>query len=102
MLKDIPVLFEKKEQCSGCTACYAICPQGAISMAEDDEGFLYSKIDADKCIRCYKCVNVCPFKSNSYDTMSVPSIETEVYAARLKNKKELAKSSSGGGVYSII
>lgn len=30
MIKDIPVLFDKKEQCSGCTACYAICPQGAI------------------------------------------------------------------------
>lgn len=101
MIKDIPVLFDKKEKCSGCTACYAICPRGAILMAEDKEGFLYPKIDADQCIRCNKCLKVCPFKNSAGDTMGIQDIETEVYAARLKNKKELAKSSSGG-VYSII
>ena len=27
--KDIPVLFKRKEDCCGCTACYAICPKSA-------------------------------------------------------------------------
>ena len=35
---------------------------GAISMLPDSEGFLYPVVDADICIRCYKCVSACSFK----------------------------------------
>ncbi|MCD8222468.1 MAG: 4Fe-4S binding protein [Clostridiales bacterium] len=31
-------------------------------MIEDSEGFLYPVVDAEKCIRCYKCLSVCAFK----------------------------------------
>ncbi|MCD8348895.1 MAG: 4Fe-4S binding protein [Lachnospiraceae bacterium] len=31
-------------------------------MVEDSEGFLYPKVDEEKCIRCYKCLSVCAFK----------------------------------------
>lgn len=61
--KTIPTLFERKEDCCGCTACYAICPMTAINMAEDIEGFEYPVIDHEKCIRCYKCIQVCPINS---------------------------------------
>ena len=57
-MKDIPVLFNRKEECCGCTACYAICPKEAISMVEDDEGFEYPQIN-------YQCLKVCPFKIES-------------------------------------
>ena len=57
-----PILFEKKELCCGCTACYAICPKGAITMIEDEEGFDYPVINEEKCILCFRCVNVCPIK----------------------------------------
>lgn len=30
--KPIPVLYERKQDCCGCTACYAICPKSAIKM----------------------------------------------------------------------
>ncbi len=60
---EYPVLFETKADCCGCTACYAICPKGAISMIEDEEGFEYPQIDHSKCISCYKCLRVCPFKA---------------------------------------
>ncbi|MCD8231326.1 MAG: 4Fe-4S binding protein [Clostridiales bacterium] len=62
MDKQIPVLYNRKEECCGCTACYAVCPKEAISMVEDSEGFLYPKVDEEKCIRCYKCLSVCAFK----------------------------------------
>lgn len=62
-MKVIPVLFNKKEECCGCTACYAICSMNAISMKEDEEGFEYPVIEQDKCIRCYKCIQVCPMKT---------------------------------------
>ena len=43
--KPIPVLYERKEDCCGCTACYAICPKSAIKMVEDEEGFEYPSIE---------------------------------------------------------
>ena len=49
-----------KNNCFGCTACYSICPKKAISMIEDDKGFLYPKIDKSKCINCGLCQKVCP------------------------------------------
>lgn len=44
-VENIPILFKSKEDCCGCTACYAICPKMAISMVEDEKGFDYPQID---------------------------------------------------------
>ena len=43
-MKEVPILYSRKEECCGCTACYAICPKEAISMVEDEEGFEYPQI----------------------------------------------------------
>ena len=58
------VLYTRKEECCGCSACYAICPQNAISMNEDEEGFEYPKINEDFCISCRKCLSVCPIRDS--------------------------------------
>lgn len=60
--KTTPILYQRKADCYGCTACYAICPKDAISMVEDEEGFEYPKIDESECIGCYQCIKVCPLK----------------------------------------
>ena len=60
MNREIPVLYERKALCCGCTACYAVCPKSAIAMLEDSEGFDYPVIDEEKCIRCNLCLRVCP------------------------------------------
>ena len=44
MEREIPVLYKRKEECCGCTACYAICQKEAISMVEDEEGFEYPQM----------------------------------------------------------
>ncbi|MCC8015045.1 MAG: hypothetical protein LIO87_07600 [Eubacterium sp.] len=31
-------------------------------MRPDEEGFDYPVISADKCVRCYRCCDVCPMK----------------------------------------
>lgn len=64
-LKKIPVLYQKKEECCGCSACSAICPKKAISMKADNEGFDYPQIDQKLCVRCYKCLKVCPIRKKS-------------------------------------
>ena len=64
MDRPVPILYELKEECCGCTACYSICPREAIRMVEDDEGFQYPVIDKVRCIKCLRCVNVCPIKSD--------------------------------------
>lgn len=63
--KSIPVLYERKEECCGCTACYAICSTSSIIMIEDTEGFLYPKIEERTCVRCGKCLKVCPLKADN-------------------------------------
>ncbi|MBQ6935036.1 MAG: 4Fe-4S dicluster domain-containing protein [Clostridia bacterium] len=62
MEKILPVLYKAKNECCGCTACFAVCPKSAITMIEDEEGFEYPIINAAKCVKCYMCVNVCPIK----------------------------------------
>lgn len=65
-MKEIPVLYKNKEECCGCSSCYSICPVNAIAMEKDEEGFEYPLIDSTKCIRCYQCMKVCPFKTNAH------------------------------------
>ena len=52
-------LFEKKEYCYGCMACVAVCPQKAISIYTDEQGFYYPRIEREKCINCGLCKKVC-------------------------------------------
>lgn len=58
--KNVP---NKKSDCCACGACMEICPVAAITMEQDEEGFLYPKVDESRCIRCGKCQRVCAFRS---------------------------------------
>ena len=61
--RSFPTLYEKREDCCGCSACFAKCPRDAITMIGDKEGFFYPFIDKEKCVRCYQCESVCPIKN---------------------------------------
>ena len=63
--KKYPVLFSRKEECCGCTACFAVCSKKAIEMIEDEEGFLYPNVDNELCVKCYVCLSVCPMKDKN-------------------------------------
>ena len=65
----IPVLYERKEDCCGCTACYAVCPRSAIAMMPDEEGFDYPIIDPLLCVRCGLCMKTCPIRNIKDDMM---------------------------------
>lgn len=83
----------KKSMCCGCTACASICPKGAIKMEADFEGFLYPKVDKDKCINCGLCDKICPIlnKNKIKDTKY-----QKAYSLQCKDKKILKTSTSGG------
>lgn len=90
-------LKQKNLKCSGCTACFAICPKDAITMQADSEGFKYPVIDKNKCIDCGLCCKVCPLE-NMYGNFGEDKTS---FACRAKDKN-FAKQSSSGGVFGIL
>ena len=81
-----------KQKCTGCFACYNICPVKAISMQIDKEGFYAPVIDKSKCTNCGLCSKVCIAKKSKVSTNNKPIC----FVAWSKNKKILSESSSGG------
>ena len=82
--------------CSGCKACATICPNGAITMVVDGEGFAYPKRDNEKCVKCRMCEKVCH--------VFAPHVECRpkvVYAVKAKDIW-LRYCSSSGGVFSVL
>ena len=53
-------MWMPKTDCTGCGACEAICPKGAITMVADGEGFLYPEIQSRLCVDCGRCRGACP------------------------------------------
>ena len=87
-------VFKSKYNCSGCTACMNLCPNDAILMVADSEGFKYPEVDDTKCLDCGLCRKVCPFhKGYNKDKKSqIPA----VYAVKYKDDSVRLSSSSGG------
>jgi coenzyme F420-reducing hydrogenase beta subunit len=90
--------INEKKSCTGCTACFNVCPIDCISMAKDEEGFLYPIAD-DRCIHCNKCKEVCPMFNNK--TERQPDIEQYSAAAVSKDINVWEESASGGAFTEI-
>lgn len=88
--------IQNKAKCCGCYACYNICPQNAIEMVQDENGFYYPKVIEEKCIDCGLCNKVCPI-SNKTEIKNL----LQVFAAYNKDEKIRAESSSGG-VFTLL
>lgn len=86
----------EKNKCTGCSACYNICPKNAIEMVEDDEGYIYPKIDKEKCISCKLCEKVCPGINDEKDNFKKVK---KCYSAYAKHNEIQEKSTSGGIAY---
>lgn len=89
-------IYEKKEQCCGCSACANVCPKQCITMNEDEEGFLYPNVDYDQCINCGLCEKVCPFKKKEEKNSVL-----EAYGCNAISD-DIRKASSSGGVFSLL
>lgn len=91
-------LYNKKENCCGCTACMNICPKNAIIMKEDEEGFLYPVIDQTKCIECGKCMRVCEFQNRDVRKNSY----TQKFYAFKHGDEEVRINSTSGGAFTGV
>lgn len=85
------IIISDKHNCCGCNACVQKCPKHCITMVEDDEGFLYPHVNLDECINCHLCEKVCPCLNQE-----MPKEPITCYAAKNKDEKIRALSSSGG------
>lgn len=68
-----------KHACCGCSACVQKCPRLCISIAEDEEGFLYPVVNKEDCIDCGLCEKVCPVIHQSEERKPL-----KTYAAKNK------------------
>lgn len=86
-------IINVKDSCYGCGICVKKCPFGAISLEENEEGFLYPKISEELCKNCGKCTNECTTaKKENVDNL----YKVKAYMAIAKDKDVYDRSASGG------
>ena len=88
--------IKEKNNCCGCSACVQICPKQCISMAADNEGFLYPQVNSAICIDCGLCEKVCLVINQS-----APREPLVVYAAK-NNNEDIRLKSSSGGIFTLL
>lgn len=76
--------------CVGCRSCEQVCPKKCISIHENEEGFLYPEIAADKCVNCGQCLTHCPAQTVKMHTPMA------AYGLKNKNTERIMQSASGG------
>lgn len=93
-MKELPT-----NSCYGCWACANICPENAVSMIENAEGFLYPRVNQDKCTECGSCMRACPHRHHPHPLNR--SLEPTTWAAWSHDPEE-RKNSSSGGVFPVL
>ena len=79
--------------CSGCGACEAVCPSGAVILKTDAYGALRAEVDEQLCTRCRKCTQVCPFHGYAEGSNLVKG---QLLSYR-DEEQDLSEASSAGG-----
>lgn len=88
--------YNFNNKCYGCGACVDICPVNAISMKENEEGFIMPFVDKAKCIDCKKCDKICP----RFNIIKIDKdIKEREFYTFFKYPKEERLNSTSGGVF---
>lgn len=86
-----------KDKCTACTVCVNVCPKKAITMRENEKGFLYPIIDESKCVHCGLCFAKCHALTRSANTKE----SCDAMYGWIKNE-EIRHSSTSGGIFSAL
>ena len=93
-MTDKTIRIVSQDKCTGCGACYNKCPNDAIEMREDREGFLFPSV-LDNCSSCGTCQNACPVLK-PVKVNGTP----QCYAVWADQKTRLVSSS--GGMFTVL
>ena len=89
-------LRNNSKNCTGCGACYQVCPVDAIRMLPDAKGFYRPVVAEAFCINCSKCEIICPVLHPIVNNSTRP----DCYAAWAGD--ELREKSSAGGLFTLL
>ena len=96
-LDGFTTVLENINDCCGCSACRNACTQNCIEMTADVEGFLYPRIDQNKCVDCGLCLSVCPILNRQ----KIVNNNFDAFIVRNRDK-QLRFSSTAGGAFPAI
>lgn len=85
-----------QSKCTGCFTCENVCPNAAIHLELNDEGFYYPVVNGEKCVDCSICVNRCPIEA-SPSIINTPLLILSAYA----QDDTIRLASSSGGIFAI-
>jgi len=91
-INDLDKLITPPEKCTGCGACFSSCPQKAITMKENNEGFIFPYINMNLCTGCNICKKNCPNNQNYQKN----NHKITAFACKNKDLNQRLTSSSGG------
>lgn len=80
-------------KCCGCSACYTVCPNSAITMQENEKEFM-SPVVSEQCVECGLCARICNLQDELHEVK-------HAYIGKLRDKELLARSQSGGAFTAI-
>lgn len=86
----------REDYCTGCSACYNVCPVNAIEIVEDKEGYYKPRIRVELCIDCGQCDKVCPIINRFNNSLDYKKL----YAVWADDETRL--DSSSGGAFTIF
>lgn len=89
-------LVKDTSKCCGCNLCSVVCTHNAINMEPDKYGYLYPRIEQEKCVNCGLCEMKCPLQNIATVNSSVAA-----YAASYNNVESIKNSSSGGIFFAL-
>lgn len=95
-MKTLNDIENLSKNCTGCCACVDVCPTNAISNLIGSDGFTYTTIENDKCVKCGKCYSICPIEN-----LNKNNSDQYLYAAYSK-QTSVRNSGSSGGIFELI
>lgn len=87
------------DQCTGCSACAAVCPKKAITLVPDEWGFPRVHIDQGSCIDCGACLKVCPAL---LEPQRKQRLDEEAFYGAYHRDDRVRMASSSGGAFTAL